>query len=93
MFENTRPVSACPTSKISYCHDCDLFAGLEGLHVTAVDRPAKKTALIVWVESAKTLTGCSDCGVVAVSAGRREVELIDAPVYPAPARLVWRKRR
>lgn len=93
MFENTRPVSACPTSKISYCHDCDLFAGLEGLHVTAVDRPAKKTALIVWVESAKTLTGCPDCGVVAVSAGRREVELIDAPVYAAPARLVWRKRR
>lgn len=55
MFENTRPVPACPTAKISYCHDCDLFADLDGLHVTAVDRPSRKAALIVWVESAKTL--------------------------------------
>lgn len=29
----------------------------DGLHVTAIDRPAVKTILIVCMESAKTLTG------------------------------------
>nr|WP_255316839.1 ISL3 family transposase [Nesterenkonia sp. Act20] len=47
----------------------------------------------VFVESAPGLTGCPDCAVLAVSAGRHEVELIDAPVYGVPATLIWRKRR
>lgn len=93
MFENTRPAPACPAGQYSYCHRCDLFADLDGLHVIAVERPSTDSPLQVMVESARAPMGCPDCGVIAHSAGRRTVELIDAPVYGAPARLVWVKRR
>ncbi|PFG43375.1 transposase [Isoptericola jiangsuensis] len=49
--------------------------------------------LFVVVESTPGLTGCPACGVVAVSKGRRVVELIDAPAFGSPVRLRWRKRR
>ncbi|GAA3076372.1 MULTISPECIES: ISL3 family transposase [Actinomycetes] len=93
MFENTRPVSACRADQHTSCHHCDVLVGLEGLHVIDVDRSARAGALIVTVESSPSGTGCPDCGVIATSAGRKTIELIDAPVYGAPARLRWRKRR
>lgn len=92
MSENTRPAPACPTLT-DYCKHCDLFADLEGLHVIDVHRAAQHGQLYVVVESAPGLAGCPDCAVLAVSAGRRDVELIDAPVYGTPAKLIWRKRR
>lgn len=93
MFENTRPDSVCPAGQYSYCHNCDLFAGLDGLHVIAVQRPSMTSLLKVVVESTPARVGCPDCGIIAHSAGRKTVELIDAPVYGSPARLVWVKRR
>ena len=75
------------------CENCDLFADLDGLHVIAVERPPTAGLLRVVVESAAEPAGCPDCGVIATSAGRKSVELIDAPVYGLPARLGWRKRR
>ncbi|GGE78264.1 ISL3 family transposase [Nesterenkonia cremea] len=93
MSENTCPVPACPADQHLYCHNCDLFADLDGLHVIAVQRPSTAGRLQVVVESASTPMGCPDCGVIAISAGRKSVDLIDAPVYGIPARLRWRKRR
>lgn len=93
MFENTRPVPGCPAGQFFYCYNCDLFADLDDLHVIAVERLSSRPMLRLVVESAPGPVGCPDCGVIAHGAGRREVELIDAPVYGVPARLRWRKRR
>lgn len=49
--------------------------------------------VVVTVESPPGLMGCPVCGVVAVSKGRRTVELVDAPAIESPVRLRWRKRR
>jgi transposase len=48
--------------------------------------------LRVRVESPPGPMGCPSCGVVALSHGRREVELIDAPCFGRPVRVLWRKR-
>lgn len=76
----------------SYCSSCDLLVGLHGLHVIGVafDRDAR--SLTVRVESAPSVMACRSCGVVAHSHGRREVQLVDAPCFDRPVRLVWRKR-
>ena len=78
---------SCPTS---YCDNCDLLVGLDGLHVIAVQ--AGTDRLTVTVESAPELMGCTTCGVVATSHGRRSVTLIDAPSFGRPVRVRWRKR-
>ena len=77
----------CPTT---YCGTCDLLVGLEGLHVLAAERDAGR--LTVTVESAATVMGCPVCGVVAVSRGRRDVVLVDAPSFGRSVRMIWRKR-
>ena len=59
----------------------------------AVKCPSAWKALQVVVESASAPVGCLDCGVIVHSAGRKTVELIDAPVCTAPAHLVWVKCR
>lgn len=74
----------------SYCSNCDLLVGLDGLHVLHVEVGARHTT--VTVESAPAVMGCRSCGVVAVSHGRRDHRLIDAPCFGRPVRLVWRKR-
>jgi transposase len=74
-----------------YCGRCDLLVGLEGLHVTGVE--IVDDVVIVQVESPPGLMGCPACGVVAISRGRRTVELIDIPAFGRPVRLRWRKRR
>jgi transposase len=76
----------------TYCTRCDLLVGLDGLHVTAVDRDEDHGRLTVEVESPPSVRGCVVCGVVAHSHGRREVTLVDAPCFDSPTRLVWRKR-
>jgi len=76
----------CPGS---YCDRCDLLVGLDGLRVVSVEQRGR---LRVVVESPPGPMGCARCGVVAVSHGRREQLLIDAPSFGRPVRVVWRKR-
>lgn len=57
-----QPTSCCRARCAggTYCHNCDLLVGLEGLHVTDVRREPE--LLTVSVESASGLTGCPSCG-------------------------------
>ncbi|WP_344251840.1 transposase family protein [Humibacillus xanthopallidus] len=86
--------TACSAGRCSsptvYCGNCDLLVGLEGLHVVEVVQAEEH--LRVRVESPPGPMGCPACGVVALSHGRREVELIDAPCFGRPVRVLWRKR-
>lgn len=54
----------------------------------AVDRGL----VVLDVESDADLTGCPDCGVVAVGHGRHVEVLHDAPCFGTPVRVRWRKR-
>ena len=69
-----------------YCGNCDLLVGLEGLHVLEVVVAEKP--LWVRVEPPPGPMGCPTCGVVALSHGRRGVELIGAPCFGRPVRVV-----
>ncbi len=89
----TEPTACCAArccSPIAYCDNCDLLVGLDGLHV--LDVVDAEEHLRVRVESPPGPMGCPACGVVALSHGRREVELIDAPCFERPTRVVWWKR-
>jgi len=89
----TEPTSCCAargSSAAVYCGNCDLLVGLDGLHV--LDVVVAEDLLRVRVESPPGLMGCPACGVVALSHGRREVELVDAPCFGRPVTLVWWKR-
>ncbi|MGA8993857.1 MAG: ISL3 family transposase [Nocardioidaceae bacterium] len=44
------------------------------------------------VETDQTLSGCPDCGVVAIGHGRRVQVLHDAPCFGRPVRVRWFKR-
>ncbi|MFG2629807.1 hypothetical protein [Streptomyces sp. NPDC048473] len=48
--------------------------------------------VVLDVESDADLTGCPDCGVVAVGHGRHVQSLHDAPPFGTPVRVRWRKR-
>ena len=48
--------------------------------------------LVLDVQSDQTLTGCPDCGVVAVGHGRRVQVLHDAPCFARAVRVCWFKR-
>jgi len=48
--------------------------------------------LLIDVESDQALTGCPDCGVVAVGHGRRVQVLHDTPSFGRPVRVRWAKR-
>jgi transposase len=89
----SEPTSCCRATGVgnAYCDNCDLLLGLDGLRVLEVERAAD--LLTVTVESAPGLVGCSGCGVVAQSHGRRVVRLVDAPCFTTPVVLLWRKRR
>lgn len=89
----SEPTSCCRALGTggAYCHNCDLLVGLDGLHVTAVDRAPE--LLTVTVESASVPTGCPACGTVAEAHSRRVVRLVDAPCFDTPVMLLWRKRR
>ena len=85
------PMSCCPAFG-GYCQRCDLLVGLDGLHVTGVERD-DGGGLTVSVESAPAPMGCPSCGVVAHGHGRAEVVVVDAPSFGRPVRVRWRKRR
>ena len=82
----TEPVSCCAVRGCSpavNCGNCDLMVVLEVVI---------EEHLRVRVESPPGLMGCPTCAVVALSHGRREVQLIDAPCFGRPVTVVWWKR-
>lgn len=77
------------SSPAAYCGNCDLQVGLEGLHVLSVVRrgiSSREGRVPVGAD------GLPGRGVVAASYRRREVELIDAPCFGRPVRVVGVKR-
>lgn len=92
MSEPTACADARCHDPASYCSNCDLLVGLDGLRVVGVTRDAAQGGLTVIVESPPEPSGCGRCGVVAHSNGRREMTLVDAPCFDRRTRLVWRKR-
>ncbi|WP_308930515.1 transposase family protein [Arthrobacter sp. SLBN-112] len=48
--------------------------------------------LVLGVETGEDVTGCPDCGVVAVGHGRRRVRLHDIPGFGGPVSILWAKR-
>lgn len=92
MLEPTARAAARCHHDSPYCSRCDLLVGLDGLHVTAVEFDHDVGLLTVRVESPPAPVGCTTCGVMAHSHGRREVVLVDAPCFDRPVRPVWRKR-
>jgi len=70
---------------------CALLVGLPDVTVTGVgDWPQ-------WLRIAIEMSGprpvCDRCGTGSRDHGRREVLLVDLPVFGRPARLVWNKQR
>ena len=72
------------------CTRADALLGVEGVHVSSVT--ATPGGLVLGVETGEDITGCPDCGVVAVGHGRRQVRLHDIPCFGRPVRLLWAKR-
>ncbi|MFH5823760.1 helix-turn-helix domain-containing protein [Georgenia sp. AZ-5] len=81
---------SCCAEHDAYCDRCDIFFGIDGIHVTAVGRD--DDGLTVTVEAPRRLKGCRRCGVVAVSHGRRTRVIHDISALGAPVRVIWRKR-
>jgi hypothetical protein len=50
------------------------------------------TGLVLRIETGETISGCSDCGVVAVGPGRRQARLHDIPCFGRPVWLLWAMR-
>jgi len=67
-----------------------VLLGLTGVHVIGVQRQERR--LRVTVQTPWQLMGCPDCGVVALSTGRRTRVLHDIPGL-VPVEVHWRQRR
>lgn len=73
-----------------WCARADALLSVEGIHVCSVTATGK--GLVLGVETGEDVTGCPDCGVVAVGPGRRQVRLQDIPYFGKPVMLLWAKR-
>ncbi len=77
-----------------WCARTDELFGVEGMHVLDVTRDPDvgrgQGLAVLDAESDADLTGCPDCGVVAVDHGRHVQVLYDAPCCGTAVR--WRKR-
>ncbi|MBE0010969.1 MULTISPECIES: helix-turn-helix domain-containing protein [unclassified Arthrobacter] len=80
--------TSCPGGR--WCTRADALSSVEGVHLTSVTSTGH--GFVLRVETGETLTGCPDCGVVAVGHGRRHVRLHDIPCFGQPVRLLWAKR-
>jgi hypothetical protein len=69
---------------------------MEGMHVLDITRDPDvgggQGLVVLDVESDADLTGCPDCGIIAVGHGRHVQVLHDAPCFGTPVRVRWRKR-
>jgi transposase len=70
---------------------CALLVGLPDVVVVGVGEWPRW--LRIQVISRPQRPSCCGCGGVAHGHGRREVELVDLPVFGRPVRLVWDKQR
>ena len=71
---------------------CALLVGLPDVVVIGVvDLPG--AGLVVHVEQLGVRPSCPGCGRLAVVKDRRDVLLVDLPVFGRPTRLAWRKHR
>jgi transposase len=77
-------------SGVPWCARADAMFNADGMHVLDVRRGHRK--LVITVETDAEVTGCPECGVLAVGHGRRRVAAADAPCFGVPVRLVWLKR-
>jgi len=73
----------CPTAAVMF--------GVVGVRVLAAERE-RGGGLLLTVETDRQVEGCRGCGVLAVSHGRREHVLHDAPFSHRRVRVTWRKR-
>lgn len=73
-----------------WCTRADALLGVEGVHVSSV--MATGRGLVLGVETGEDVTGCPDCGVVAVGHGRRRVRLHGIPCFGRPVMLLWATR-
>ena len=87
MSEPTARIAARCHHDTTYCSRCDLLVGLGELHVTAVEFDHDVGLLTVGVESPRVPMGCTSCGVIAHSHGRRDVVLVRCTLF-RPAREV-----
>ena len=71
---------------------CALLVGLPDVTVVGVGEWPRWLRISVTTRQ-RTRPLCGGCGVTAHDHGRREVELVDLPVFGRPARLVWIKQR
>ena len=71
--------SMSEVSRGRWCRRADALLGVDGVHVNAVTATA--SGLLLHVETGDDLTGCPECGVVAVGQGRRQVRLHDDPCF------------
>ena len=69
----------------------EALLGLDGFRVLEVIEGTDE--LVVTVESAVQLVGCSRCGVRAEAQDRMPIDIRDLTCFGRPARLVWIKRR
>jgi transposase len=74
-----------------WCPRADELFGVEGMHLLDVHTD-DGGVVRVDVETDQTLTGCPECGVVAIGHGRRVQVLHDAPCFGRPVRVRWLKR-
>ena len=70
---------------------CELLVGLPDVEVVGVGE--WPSWLRIAVRTCRRRLACTGCGTAAHDHGRREVELIDLPVFGRPTRLVWDKQR
>jgi transposase len=70
---------------------CELLVGLPDVTVTGVGDWPGWLRIAIETRRARTVCGC--CGTAARGHGRREVVLVDLPVFGRAARLVWSKQR
>lgn len=68
----------------------EALLGLDGFRVLAVTETAE---VVIVIETAAEVVGCSGCGVRAEAHERMDVEVRDLACFGRPSRLVWRKRR
>ena len=69
----------------------EMLLGLDGFQVLEVVEGPDE--LVVTVETAASVMGCSMCGTRAVAHERMAVAIRDLPCFGRPVRLVWVKRR
>ena len=83
---SARPNAPKPTAP---CGRCDLLLGIDSVHVECVDRG--ENVMTITVSTSPGLTGCPDCGVIAVGRGRR-VRVLRGVPGDVRVELRWRQR-